>query len=542
MNNILNEMEKQINIDKEVIDVLPKKGIKARRKFIEQTEEMIEQYEKIKNDIKKEIEDRYQKITNVNQNSQIEELEKEILKLDNLSFINENQSSFEKMGLDKLIYNINGFYKKNLEIINNDIIECIKRFKQVGIELTSENFNISEYTKEYMAVLIEEDKKGNKNSEKVKNTFEKIYWKCSDIISYININLRHIYDENEKEIDKFYKKTSEEIQEKLNITQEEIEIKKDQLIRKMNELKDIDKKIILNNFLEGKLKINDYQKENYNKIYEKLIPEKIDTFSEKEKIEMDENIRKLHSNLNEYNKYLKFKFINDDILQLRKEKIKEIEKNEEEKKKESKKPESENIRNDLKKVKTQIIKLNTEINKGNKLGFITKKHEDKKIETKISERNNKILEIKELYTKLDNSLLKEKIVSDIDNTSKILDVLKFASYYHGFLARSIIKKYPEIIEEDINKMIDEFIKFVRLNEFSVINNIEIENKKEISIIIKDKYKLFGMDLSKENFSTDNIELLTKDTEIINNYNNIEKSGISIEEIQFIIEAKEILKK
>ena len=77
---------------------------------------------------------------------------------------------------------------------------------------------------------------------------------------------------------------------------------------------------------------------------------------------------------------------------------------------------------------------------------------------------------------------------------------------------------------------------------TVINYIKISDTKDLAVIIKDKYKLFGMQVSKENFQEDNIEELIKKVKIINDYNNIQKSKFSVEDLEYIITVKEMLKK
>ena len=62
------------------------------------------------------------------------------------------------------------------------------------------------------------------------------------------------------------------------------------------------------------------------------------------------------------------------------------------------------------------------------------------------------------------------------------------------------------------------------------------------MIIKDKYKLFRMQVSKENFQEDSIDDLIRKVKIINTYNNIQKSKFSIEDLEYITTVKEMLKK
>ena len=49
----------------------------------------------------------------------------------------------------------------------------LKKFESVGITLTAKDFDYSEYAHEYMKVFIEEAKKGNVYSDRIKDTFEK---------------------------------------------------------------------------------------------------------------------------------------------------------------------------------------------------------------------------------------------------------------------------------------------------------------------------------------------------------------------------------
>lgn len=540
MSNIVRELEEQIDIDKEVIDGAPKTGVKQIRELRKTLEEMKERYEAINNAALDEMLMRYNRIDSIESNPEIAKVSEEIFSLDRLVLSESGHTSFEKMQLDRLTYNINGYYKKNLTIINKDIIECVLRFKEVGINLSGKDFTISEYANEYMTVLLEEYKNGGDiNSERVKDTFENVYWKSSDLIAHVLVNIRQIYDLHEPAIDRFYKAKTEEVLRSMNVTQKQVLNKKDELIRKLDALKSVDGRIILDSFLDNTYSIGDYRKDTYEGLYEDFVSKKMDFLSEEEKADMDSNFKKLNNNLVEYFNFLDYKFLSDEILHLRLLRLKEIEKEKEDKK--NKKTAYDLVKLEIAKVAGEIKKLNASLGQEKK-GFFFKKSAPKNDTAIILERDNKVLELKDLYFKLDDAKLKDKIVKNIDETSKVLDVFKIASYYYGFLARAIIRKYPDIVEEDIFKMITKFRKFVRLYRFSVINNININEKKDIAVVIKDKYKLLGLTISKENFEEANLEDLMKKTQIIDYYNDIAKSNIPLEDIQYVMNAKPILKK
>lgn len=538
MKELVENVEKQITTDKEVISVLPRNGIKAIKTLAQTIKDMTDKYDEVNEMLLKEIETRFNELTAVEENQEIPQIETEIMRYDVAVKNTDTRSSFEKMGLDRATYNVNGYYKSNLERLNKELIDCVKQFENVGIKLNENDFDISEYSKKYMIVLLQEAYDGNINSEKIKNTFEKVYWECSDVVAHLYANIRYIYDKYENEIDKFYENKSEEILKEFKLTTDGVEEKKSELIKKKKSIEATDNKIILDKFYTGALNINDYKGDNYQKIYLELTSKEVSKMSDLEKAEMDENIEKLNANLDEYAKYSEYKFLVDEILQIKDEELKKIEEN---KNKKVRKTEYDLTRENIKKLKSEIFKLNGKINKP-KMGLFGKKKNNKKDSASILQRNNLILELKKAYMKLDEEILKKKIVENIDETSSLLDVLKLASNYYWFMAKAMIKKNEEITDKEIGQTAKKIRDFINFSNFSVINYIKISDTKELAVIIKDKYKLFGMQVSKENFQEDNIEDLIKKVKIISNYNNIKKSKYSIEDLEYITTVKEMLKK
>ena len=283
MRELVESIGKQIDTDKEVINILPRNGIKAIKTLLETIQEMIAKYEYVNEMLLKDIENRYDELTAVKENEEIPKIETDILKYNDAVKNTEDSSSYEKMGLDKITYNVNGYYKSNLERLNKELIDCVKHFENVGIKLSADDFNISEYSKEYMEVLLQEAQDGQINSERIKDAFEKVYWKCSEVVSHLYVNIRYIYDKYESEIDKFYQNQAEEILQNFNTTVEQIEDKRTELIKQKKKLEDIDEKIILDKFYTGSLNINDCKGDNYNRMYSELISKEISGLSEDEK-------------------------------------------------------------------------------------------------------------------------------------------------------------------------------------------------------------------------------------------------------------------
>jgi len=103
----------------------------------------------------------------------------------------------------------------------------------------------------------------------------------------------------------------------------------------------------------------------------------------------------------------------------------------------------------------------------------------------------------------------------------------------------MIAKNEEITDKEIGDTAKKIRDFINFSNFSVINYIKISDTKELAVIIKDKYKLFDMQVSKENFQEDNIEDLIKKVKIVSNYNNIQKSKFSVEDLEYITTVKEM---
>lgn len=540
MRELVESIGKQIDTDKEVINILPRNGIKAIKTLLETIQEMIAKYEYVNEMLLKDIENRYDELTAVKENEEIPKIETDILKYNDAVKNTEDSSSYEKMGLDKITYNVNGYYKSNLERLNKELIDCVKHFENVGIKLSADDFNISEYSKEYMEVLLQEAQDGQINSERIKDAFEKVYWKCSEVVSHLYVNIRYIYDKYESEIDKFYQNQAEEILQNFNTTVEQIEDKRTELIKQKKKLEDIDEKIILDKFYTGSLNINDYKGDNYNRMYSELISKEISGLSEDEKTEMDENIEKLDNNLGEYSKYCEYRFLVDGILNIMAEELKKAEAN---KDKKVKKTEYDIMKENIKKLTGDIFKINEKLDRPVKKGFFRiKSSNDKKNTAVILQRNNLVLDLKKLYMELDDEILRQNILKNIDETSSLLDVLKLASNYYGFMAKSMIKKNEEITDKEIGELAKEIRDFINFSNFTVINYVKISDTKDLAVIIKDKYKLFGLQVSKENFQEDNVEDLIRRVKLITNYNNILKTKFSIEDLEYITTVKEMLKK
>lgn len=320
--SILDNFISNINLDKEILEAMPKNNQRDIKKYIEKSTEILETAKKQQNIMIKEIKKRYKQISEVNPNNEMEET---IQRLENskgvMYLLNDLDTSYEKMDLDKALFNLNHYYSKKLEIVNNTILFCIKKFEEVGIKLELKDFNYSEYVNEYFKVFLYEMEKEEVNSKKIKNKFDEIYWKCPELIPHIVLNIKSLYLKYEKNIDKYYKNQKNNLVK--NFSSEDLKERFFDLAIQVDKYMCKDKQLLITKLLNGEMNPKDYKENNLVELYLKFIDkEELDISNENKMNEIDTNLHKLLNSLYEYKKYLEYKFIVDDVVKIYKEKEK----------------------------------------------------------------------------------------------------------------------------------------------------------------------------------------------------------------------------
>ena len=193
------QVQNQIADVENIISVLPtnnKENREKKRKYIEEEQKKALILLKATED---EIKKRIGKLESLKENKEIDELEEELKKC---SIINEwsiYNTSFEKMHLDYYLYQLHRYYKNDLVNTNDCIRKILEAFKNVGIELTKEDFNIHPYVAEYVSLI-----QNNATEEELSAKFEPLYWRLPELLQTIEINFKYIYLRYEKKIDKYY--------------------------------------------------------------------------------------------------------------------------------------------------------------------------------------------------------------------------------------------------------------------------------------------------------------------------------------------------
>lgn len=515
----IKEICEKIDVEKEILGTMPKNNEKNKEKYKEKLSELKQEYKEIQDKIEKILNTRYKKATEIESvDEEIQNISSKINKIENeLNLLSTEKTSYEKMKLDRIIYKIGRYYRENLENINEQIGQAIKKFEEVGITLELSDFDYSAYVKQYMEVFFEEKEKGDINSSNTKAKFEEIYWKCPELIVHIELNIRNLYLKKEVQINKFLEKEKNELLKEWKKTPDEIrnsymemKLQKEEIIAK-------DKKILLDRFLSGELNIKDYSIEKIQMNYSKILtPEKLETNQE----QVEKHIFEFLNSLYEYKNYLYFKFLIDDLKNhyANKENYKKVY--------DETKKQIENAENKLKKLNKKALKK----------GWFRRKT----IEVKQSaEKNQIIMDIKKLYKELDLNKFYNKIYSDLNDDSTIYEALSLANSYYNYLTECLIinkNTAQEKIDEQI-KRLDDFLKNPHNN---IINNLTIVEEKDVALIIKDRYKLLNFNIEKEDFSVKSIDNMIATLEYIVVSIGLRKANLKVEEIKQILSVKEVL--
>ena len=521
MSKKIEEITDKIEANKEVLSTMPKNNIKNMDIYQKKLEELEEEFKKYQKDISNRLQRRYQNATKKALNKEIENLETRLKTISYiLELLDEEKTSYEKMGLDRAIFTLSRYYKENLENINEQIELCINSFSKVGVQVSLDDFDYSIYVKNYMRTFFQELEKGDINSYKSKEKFEEIYWKCPDIIVHIELNIRNIYLKKQILIDKFFEKEKIEKLKRLDVTSKEVKKNYLEIKKQMLEKIAIEPRLIQEKFLSGKLNMKNFTEEKISADISKVLPKDIaeEVYTNEE---IKNNINKFLNSLYEYQNYMKFKYILDDIKQYYKEK-------------DNYKKSYITTKKEIQKLENKLLKLNK---KASRLGFFgIKKREYKQ----TSEIKVLIHEIKEKYRELDINKFYNKIYTELNESSTIYDVLNLANSYYVYLTSCIIKEFKNIQPDEIAQEIKSLDNFLNNPYNTIINHTLITDEDDLSIIIKDRYKLLKFTVEKEDLGTNNISSLISKLENIQMAINMKKANIKVEDIEQLCKIKKIL--
>ncbi len=499
---MVEELEKEYDGLKDVIEILPTKTKENKnRKQSLIDEEKVKDKSRISS-VKAEIEKRLKVFSNLKINPDIESLKKEKETCNIVNEWNEYNTSYEKMHLDYYLYQLHRYYKEDLKSVNECLNRLLESFKKVNITLSREDFDFNEYAQDYMDKII-----SGSSSDELKDLFENYYWKNTDFIKILEANFKSIYYRYEKQINKFYSSRHQEFLIKHNDNEiYELRIDINSRIRK---LINSDQYINFNNIINGTYSINDFK--DVDKIRGK--------YFENGGYNHDD-IVELNSVLNEYDIIVKYKHLFAPL----REKL-------------EKRESIKNNKSDaLKKISKEEAILRKFNNKKNKKPLFGRA---KPIEKRILEYNGIIKNIISGYDELDSASFDDLIFQKLNSDSTILEVLRLiTSNYLFFVTKSLeIDENKNI--HTINTEFDELRAYILDNKHVLLNNLALLDEKQIKQLIVDKYNLNNISLTMDNLL--NLEATLKDIDIMLAYDNIQSSGIKLDDINLYVEYEKFKK-
>lgn len=511
-------IDNNISSIKEVLSSFPKNNIKNKEKYLNTVNSYKEEYLAYKNNIYNELNNRYNKILNINKDSNISSLaEKIALSKSYFRFINPYCSSYELSLLDRILFDLSHYYKGDLDRVLKDIDNAINSFLVVGIRLSYKDFKFSRYAMEFMKCFF--DNYYNNNIDVIKDKFSSLYWKCSNLIVHIEINFKYLYWKNKKIFDNYYKNYKKELfkdydNDTCKYIDNYYEIKKEYDNKVKNS-----KYTIIYSFINKENDILQYDSVKNDKNLSDLIL----GYNTGMDINYD-NVFDLYCSLLEYKKILDYSLIFDKFKELYS-------------KKGDYKNKLKSKFKDISKLEGKLFSLNKKINSK----CIFSKKSDSFYENLDISIDNLIIEIKKLYDELDFDRFYD-IVSSLEDNTSYYDILLLVKSCFVYL-RSIYKDNDESVEDnyiyDIINSIDDLL-YCPYN--TLVDNINIVNTKDLGIVISDKYRLMNFNINSDMLDINNIDSIINICKKILFYKSMVDRKINVDDISFVIKFKDIISK
>jgi len=517
-----------ISGNKEILDILPKNNKSNLSKYMAKVEELEIEALDYKKQILAELKDRYKKTIKKSENPIIEELYNNIMHIESLELSGKISNPLKKIGLDRIIHNLSSFYEGNLEMVNQNLVKTIQIFRKLEIELDIKDFDYSSYVEDYMIVFFDELNDDPINSERIKQTFEKIYWKCPDIVTHLELNVRHIYYKNEKRISKHLKTNEDNLLKIEKTTKKKLFKKLKELKKELEDSRQKDQKLLMDRFLNKELDIKNYLPDAIKATYGTFLKDiDIEEVSDEHRIEINENFKKLLNTLYEYRIYSNFKYIIEDLT-----------------KRYFTEQDYENVyktkNKELRKKEDKLFALNNKRKRLLKeitwIEFLKKFNYAKIKKLPITVKNN-IRELKKDYDELDKAFFNSEVKKILREDASVLDVLELSTYFYDYLYSQITKNNEDA---DVDEEIEKLEKFIKHADKTMLKNLKIIEKNNVEQIITQRYNLVNIEIEEEDLA--DIDSLIEKIQIIVDYYNLQQSGMKIDDLVFLENAGKILSK
>ncbi|HHX00211.1 MAG TPA: hypothetical protein GX740_02765, partial [Acholeplasmataceae bacterium] len=185
MSKFIDFINEDIKAKRILFSTLPTKTKRDIKNFNEKNEETKEKYLEYKSKLVKYIIAKAKTFEIKAPSKNLEKIQNKINTLEHLKFIlNPLNTYYEKLGFDKLIYEMSNYYEADFKSVNKVIDEFLSKFELAGIKLTANDFDYTCYVKEYMTIFLEVRANNFVDTKKLSEVFENIYWTNPEIIQH----------------------------------------------------------------------------------------------------------------------------------------------------------------------------------------------------------------------------------------------------------------------------------------------------------------------------------------------------------------------
>lgn len=535
MNNFLEFIQKDIEVKKKELSLMPVKSKKSKKVYNDTLKKYSETYKNYKEDVLKYMKVKLKKMTSksIQNKEEIDRIEKEIINFEfDIKFFNAKNTYYEKLNLENYIYILEHFDEFNYKQLVKNIESLLYKFDEVGVEITKDDFFYNVYVCKYMEAFLKV-RKDDKKYESLLGLFEEYYWIDSNIIYNIGLNFREIINKYRRFFMKTVDVTRLEIVNRYDVSSfHDCEVRLDGLFKKLHEHKienvgDIIEKskngeIDIRNYLEGsKMKdeiINELQ----------IVPK--DFEDHKEKYKFYNNIAKLKEDLTQYISYIEYLPVLNILKQDYNEYIKEPQvaydpKNLDEL--EKKKIVKEKL---LKRYKNELLTSNILFKKKNNI-----------IEKDIIEKTlalNK--ELKEIYDQIHLEKVKQGFVDVVKDSVTMYDVLFFCYSQEHYKRQCLNRAFPNMNHKELIKKIKSFDFFTIDPTLALIDNIPFLREYNLEQVIINKHRLNNIKIEEADLK--DAETMLEKVNFLLREKIVSESDMKAEEIDFITKLNAIVTK
>ncbi len=542
MGNFLKFIEEDIEAKNTLLSTIPITTKTNKKKYNQKIDEMIQIYEGYKNSVKKYIVTKSKSFNIKVKTDNVDALKQTVEELEYIrKLLNPVNTYFEKMGFDSLLFDIKNYSDFNFNSMNEIIERFIQKFEQVGITLTSNNFDYTCYVKEYMSSFLDIRNNGSGNYISLSKIFEKIYWENPELIRHIELNFRKLIKKYRKAFENYISSHQKEIMAKHNISNykecieqlkfaySELELATKENIQDIIELAKSGEIDIENYFKDSKVRDSNFSS---------LMIEKIDPKDEEAMKRFYSNLEKLKTNIEEYSNYIKFLPFFKDFKNEYEKQLPGVDQGQGTRGGQVNKLKT--IASQIADKESKLAKLNRKIFAGESSFFDFKSNIPKG-----QLKHDSIILAKELYTlyeEYDREGFREKVKSILNKFLTVPELLRLYNNYDYFKKKDIKRVFKLNSYEEVIKLSEEFDAFARNPNNIIINGVSLFEENNVAKIIVNRYRLYNINITEENFEPIEIDELLNKIKFILRVNEIEKSPITVEKIWFMVQVEKLMDK